>query len=90
MSWTVYILQCADKSLYTGITTDVKRRLNEHNNDNKKGARYTRARRPVRLAYQETCEDRAHASKREHQLKQLSRAEKLALVNAGAPQRPRI
>ena len=80
MSWVVYILRCADDSLYTGITKDVERRVSEHNSDNTKGARYTRARRPVSLAYQEVCEDRSHASQREHQLKQLSRRQKLLLL----------
>jgi len=79
--WTVYVLRCADNSLYTGITTDISRRVNEHNNDNNKGARYTRARRPVSLAYQELCENRAAASKREYQLKKMSRAKKLSLLN---------
>ena len=74
------MLKCADNSLYTGITTDVNRRIDEHNNCNKKGARYTRARRPVHLIYQESCTDRAHASKREYSLKKLSRSEKLNLI----------
>lgn len=82
MAWYVYILRCADDSLYTGITIDLERRLLEHNTDNSKGARYTRARRPVELIYQENCEDRSNASKREHHLKQLSRAQKLALIDA--------
>lgn len=81
MAWTVYILKCADNSLYTGITTDIDRRVDEHNNCNKKGARYTRARRPVSLVYQEGCTDRAHASKREHALKKLNRTEKLNLTS---------
>jgi putative endonuclease len=81
MTWKVYMLQCADNSLYTGITTDVERRVKEHNTDNKKGARYTRARRPVSLVYQEACEDRAHASTREYQLKKLARIEKLKLAS---------
>lgn len=80
MNWHIYIVQCADGSLYTGITTDTERRLLEHNGDNKKGARYTRARRPVKLVYQEACENRADASSREHQLKKLSRREKLRLL----------
>ncbi|MFT5573317.1 MAG: putative endonuclease [Cryomorphaceae bacterium] len=83
MNWKVYILRCADNSLYTGITTDLERRLTEHNSDNKKGARYTRARRPVNLVYHEACEDRAQASSREYQLKKLSRKQKLTL--AGFP-----
>ncbi len=74
------MLQCADNTLYTGITTDVARRLEEHNSNNKKGAKYTRVRRPVTLVYQEQCENRAQASIREYQLKALSRADKLKLV----------
>ena len=80
MTWKVYILQCADDPLYTGITTEIERRLEEHNSDNKKGARYTRVRRPVNLVYQEDCDNRALASTREYQLKKLSRAKKLKLV----------
>ncbi len=81
MTWKVYILRCADDSLYTGITTDICRRLDEHNADNKKGARYTRVRRPVKLVYQEECQNRAEASSREYQLKKLPRNEKLKLVS---------
>lgn len=80
MTWFVYILRCADDSLYTGITIDVDRRLDEHNTCNNKAARYTRARRPVRLVYQQVCEDRASASRREYQLKKLSRKQKLTLL----------
>lgn len=79
-TWKVYMLRCADDSLYTGITVDIERRLREHNEDNKKAARYTRVRRPVNLVYHENCIDRAHASSREHQLKKLARTEKLKLV----------
>ncbi len=74
--WFVYIVRCADDSLYTGITKDVDRRIHEHNSDNKLGAKYTRARLPVVLVYQETCESRSVATKREIEIKQLSRAEK--------------
>ena len=74
------MLQCADNSLYTGITTDIERRVDEHNTDNKKGARYTRVRRPVRLVYQEACDNRSHASTREYLLKKLPRSKKLKLV----------
>lgn len=74
------MLRCADDSLYTGITNEITRRVEEHNTDNKKGARYTRARRPVNLVYQEQCEDRAQASRREFELKQLSRQQKLRLL----------
>lgn len=70
------MLRCSDDSLYSGITKDIDRRIDEHNNDNKKGARYTRARRPVVLVYQESCDDRAIASQREYQLKKLNREQK--------------
>ncbi len=77
--WYVYILQCSDGSLYTGITVDLDRRLDEHNNS-KKGAKYTRARRPVQMMYSETYENRSLASKRESAIKKLSRSEKLTLL----------
>ena len=80
MSWKVYLLQCADGTFYTGITTDLERRLREHNSDNSKGARYTRARRPVRLVYEEDSDNRAAASKREYQLRKLSRDQKQQLA----------
>ncbi len=79
-NWFVYMLRCADGSLYTGITTDLERRLHEHNHDNKLGARYTRARRPVHLVYQQTAKDRAGACQLESQLKKLSRQQKLQLI----------
>ena len=85
MSWVVYILRCADNSLYTGITTDVERRLNEHNHDNKKGAKYTRVRRPVVKVYEETCINRAEASRREYQVKKLTRDKKQQLILSGTP-----
>ncbi len=77
--WYVYILKCSDGSLYTGITVDLDRRLDEHNNS-KKGAKYTRARRPVQMMYSETYENRSLASKREAAIKKLSRSEKLTLL----------
>lgn len=79
----VYMLRCADDSLYTGVTVDLQRRVLEHNTDNKKGARYTRARRPVTLVYQEVCDSRQSACRREHELKQLTREQKSALVRTG-------
>ncbi|WP_417326281.1 GIY-YIG nuclease family protein [Halarcobacter sp.] len=79
MSYFVYILECIDKSLYTGITTDVKKRLDEHNTS-EKGAKYTKARRPVTLIYFEKSENRSSASKREYEIKKLSRTRKLQLV----------
>lgn len=75
----VYILKCADKTLYTGITTDLKRRVFEHNNT-KLGAKYTLARRPVKLVYSKKFKTRSTASKEEAKIKKLSRAEKLALI----------
>ncbi len=79
--WHVYIVRCADNSFYTGITTDVEKRLLEHNGDTKRGARYTRARRPVYLAYAEPVPDRSSALKREYVLRRLARAEKERLIS---------
>lgn len=78
--WWVYIVECSDQSLYTGITTDIDRRIIEHNTSNR-GAKYTRSKRPVSLVYKEQCENRSIASKREHQIKKLKRADKLLLVS---------
>jgi putative endonuclease len=75
--WMVYILECADNTLYTGITTDLDRRMAEHAAG--KGARYTKGRGPFRLVYSETCEGRAEASRRETAIKVLDRARKLQL-----------
>lgn len=80
--WYTYILRCADSSLYTGVTTDLNRRLQEHNQDNKKGARYTKVRRPVTLVYQEICTDRSSACKREAAIKKLTRQQKLQLIHS--------
>lgn len=74
----VYILQCADGTLYTGWTMDLERRLRAHNSG--QGARYTRGRRPVRLVYQEEQPTRSAAQKREAAIRRLSRAEKLKLI----------
>lgn len=78
-SYYVYILKCSDETLYTGITTDVARRLNEHNTS-KRGAKYTRVRRPVMLVFSKKCRSRASASKQEYHIKQLTRAQKLILI----------
>lgn len=83
--WYVYILQCADHSLYTGTTTDPVRRLHEHNHDDRLGAAYTRGRRPVSLFYMESCPDRSAALRREHAIRQLRREEKLLLAGRRAP-----
>ena len=65
--WWVYIIKCSDESFYTGITTNLERRILEHN-DSKKGAKYTRNRRPVNLIYSESHPDRSTASKREYHI----------------------
>ena len=79
--WFVYILQCSDKTLYTGVTTDIERRVAEHNTGNK-GAKYTAARRPVKLVYSEQLDSRASAQQREHQIKSLSRQQKQQLIDS--------
>jgi putative endonuclease len=79
-SWYVYFLRCADNSLYAGITTDLSRRVDEHNFSKKLAAKYTRVRRPVILAYHEQLSSRSEASSREYQLKKLSKAQKESLV----------
>ena len=76
----VYLLRCSDNTLYCGWTTDLKRRLAAHNSG-KRGAKYTRARRPVELVYFEELDSKSSAMKREYEIKQLSRAEKLRLIN---------
>ena len=78
--WTVYMLRCADDTLYTGIAIDADNRLKAHNAG--RGAKYTRARRPVSLIYREEAANRSQASKREWAIKQMSRIQKLALLNA--------
>lgn len=75
----LYILKCSDKTLYTGITVDLKRRIKEHNTS-KLGAKYTSARRPVKLVYSKKFANRSKAQKEESKIKKLSRAEKLKLI----------
>lgn len=75
----LYILKCADESLYTGITTDLKRRIAEHN-DAKLGAKYTTSRQPVKLAYSKKFKNRSLASKAEAQIKKLKRFQKSELI----------
>ena len=81
MSYFVYILQCSDNTLYTGIAKDLDKRVDEHNNSDK-GAKYTKVRRPVSLLYFEKSENRSTASKREYEIKKLSRLQKMELINA--------
>lgn len=76
--WYLYILQCGDGSLYTGITTDVEKRLEAHRSG--KGAKYTRGRAPLELKYRESCGTHSDAPKRELEVKRLSREEKLTLI----------
>lgn len=78
MRYTVYILECKDGTLYTGITTDVERRIAEHTNGT--GAKYTRARKVKRLLYTEKHKNRSAAQKREAQIKALTRTKKLELA----------
>lgn len=78
MDWKVYIVRCSDDTYYTGITTDMDRRLNEHNSG--KGAKYTRSRTPVELEESKGFPDRSSASKEEYRIKQLSRAQKEELI----------
>lgn len=84
-NWYVYIVRCADGSFYTGVTTDPRRREREHNESDRCGARYTRARRPVRLVWLEPQADRSAALKREYAIKRLSRGAKSRLVATFAP-----
>ena len=78
----VYILRCEDNTLYTGITTDVKRRFLEHSEDKVKGAKYTKARRPVVLIYHEMFETKEEAMRREYAIKHMTRKEKEELMKA--------
>lgn len=76
----VYLLRCNDGTLYTGYTTDLDARIRVHNGEGKGGAKYTRSRRPVTLAYFEEYEDKSTALRRECEIKKLSKAEKEALI----------
>lgn len=85
MSWVLYILECSDKSLYTGITNDLPRRLAAHADGT--GAKYLRGRSPFTLVYTEDHPDRAAASRREAAVKRLKAAEKRALITPARPAR---
>lgn len=82
--WYLYILRCGDGTLYTGITTDVQKRLEVHCSG--KGAKYTRGRGPLALVYREVCGSHSDALRREREVKKLSREEKLKLTDAGKPE----
>jgi putative endonuclease len=80
--WYVYMLRCADNSLYTGVTTDIVRREREHNGKTASVAKYTRTRQPVKMVYHEQAENRSAACQREAAIKKLRKSNKEALVNA--------
>ena len=82
--WHLYIIRCADSSLYTGITNDIMRRIKIHNS--RKGGSYTRSRAPVDLVYHEACEGKSEALKRECQIKKWTRNKKLALIRGDLSQ----
>lgn len=81
-NWYVYLVRCSDDTYYTGITTDVERRVEEHNSSNQLGARYTRSRRPIQLIYHENVESRSTAAKREAEIRRLGRKGKEALISS--------
>ena len=78
MSWFCYIVECADHTYYTGITTNLERRIDQHNAG--KGAKYVKGRLPVRVVYTEECENRSDASRREMQIKALDKDQKKELI----------
>lgn len=80
--WSVYMLRCSDGTLYTGITTEVERRLAEHNGPDK-GAKYTRSRQPVTLVYRKSTKNRSEASKMEYAIKKMDRKAKEKLIEKG-------
>ena len=82
MNWACYLLECADGTLYCGITNDLDKRLSAHNAG--EGAKYTRGRTPVRLVYREDCAGKSEALKRERMIKLMPRERKLALVGSCA------
>ena len=77
--WYLYVVRCGDDTLYTGITTDLARRLNEHNTS-KRGAKYTKTRRPINLVYYELYQSRSNAQKAEHKFKKLTREQKEKII----------
>ena len=83
--WFVYMIRCSDDSLYTGMTKDVQRRVEEHKHSNFLGAKYTRMRRPICLVFCESLETRSQAAKRERKIKRLTRKGKEALIKKIAP-----
>jgi len=80
--WYVYLVECSDGSYYTGVTTDLTRRINEHNYSIKKGAKYTRSRRPVNLKGWYCCHDQSEALREEYKIKKMKRKDKLKLFES--------
>jgi putative endonuclease len=81
MKWLVYIILCSDDTLYAGITTDLQRRFAQHTSG--RGAKYFRGRRPLEVVYQESGHTRSSASRRELEIKTLTRPEKINLISSG-------
>jgi len=81
MNWQVYIILCSDDTLYTGITTDLQRRFDQHASG--RGAKYFRGRRPVEVVYREEGHTRSSAPRREREIKGMERPDKLALISSG-------
>lgn len=79
MNWHLYIIRCSDDTLYTGITTDIKRRFAQHASG--RGAKYFRGRQPIEIVYEESGHTRSSAARREAEIKMLTRAEKLILID---------
>ena len=77
-SWCVYILKCSDNTYYTGITNNIKRRIQQH--ETNKGAKYTKGRGPFSLVYQNNCKNRGEASQKEYAIKKLTLTEKITLI----------
>jgi putative endonuclease len=80
--WNVYIVQCADQTLYTGVAKDVDARVCQHNDG--RGAKYTRGRRPVALVYSEPAADRSAALRREHAIKKMPTVKKFGLITTSS------
>ena len=80
-NWRVYVFECADGTLYTGVARDLERRLLQHNGERPGGPKYTRGRRPVRLLWSDIAADRGEAQQREAAIKKLSRPDKLRLIS---------
>ncbi len=85
MAWFFYVIRCSDDSLYAGVTTDLQRRISEHNSG-KRGAKYTRSRRPVRLVFSEQLANRSEAQRKEISFKKLARKQKLEIILNHTPE----